>query len=62
MAVEFRKPTDEETSALAKALKRNAADGTPLHLDALTTGWIPGSDEIADDEVIAAIKSVPCHY
>jgi len=60
--IEFRKPTAEETKTLAEALRRNASEGTPLHLDPLTTGWIPGADEIRDDEVIDAIRSVPCHY
>jgi hypothetical protein len=26
------------------------------------TGFIGTADEITDDEVISAIKSVPCHY
>jgi len=62
MGIEFKKLTPEESSRLAEALKRNAKDGAPLHSDPLTTGWIPGSDEVTEDEVITAIKSVPVHY
>jgi hypothetical protein len=62
MGVEFRKATEAETTALADALRGNALSGKPLHMDPLTTGWIPGSDEITEDEVISAIKSVPTHY
>ena len=62
MGIDFRKPTEAEVGALAEALRRNATDATPLHLDPLHTGWIPGEDEIRDDAIVDAIRSVPCHY
>jgi len=62
VGIEFRKPTVEETQQLGEALRRNADEGKPLHMDPLTTGWRPGEDEITDAEVISAIRSVPCHY
>lgn len=62
MGIEFKPLAKEESTALLEALRRNASDGTPLHMDPLTTGWTPGADEIETDELIRAIKSVPCHY
>ena len=60
--IDFKKMSTEETQRLADALRRNSAEGAPLHMDPLTTGWTPGLDEIADAEVVDAIRSVPCHY
>lgn len=60
--MEFKKMDEAEIQRLQKALRDNVENGTPLRMDPLTTGWQPGADEIDDDEVISAIKSVPCHY
>ena len=39
------------------------ADGNRvLLLDPRDTSFAGTSDEVTDDEVISAIKSVPCHY
>jgi hypothetical protein len=62
MGITFTKPTPAETQALAEALRRNGTNGTTLHQDPLTTGWMPGADEVTDDDVISAIQSVPTHY
>jgi hypothetical protein len=59
--VEFRKLNEAEAQKLKKALNDNV-EGKPMRMDPLTTGWQPGEDEIGDEEVINAIKSVPCHY
>lgn len=55
-------PTKTETRELAEALRRNAKEGTPLFMDPLTTGWRPGEDEVTDEEVVDAVRSVPTHY
>jgi hypothetical protein len=60
--MEFKKLDEAESKALQKALRDNVEKGKPLRMDVLTTGWQPGEDEVTDDEVIASIKSVPCHY
>lgn len=62
MGMQFKPLTPEETKQLAEALRGNAEKGTPLHMDALTTGWRPGEDEIGTEEVVNAIKSIPSHY
>ena len=59
--MEFKVLPKEEAEALRKALERNT-EGVPLHLDPLTTGWRPGEDELSDEAVVDAIKSVPVHY
>lgn len=63
MGVEFKKLEKEESARLKEALRRNAEEGRALHMDPLTTGWAPGQDEVqSEEEVLNAIKSVPCHY
>lgn len=54
-------PLDEkERDALTKALKSNAEDGAPIYMDPKTTRFTEMNPH--DEEVIAAIRSVPCHY
>ena len=60
--MEFKKMDEGESQRLQKALRDNVEHGKPLRMDVLTTGWQPGEDEVSDEEVIASIKSVPCHY
>lgn len=62
MGVDFRPLETEERNRLADALRRNATDGAALRLNPLDTSWVPGEATVTDDEVIAAIRSVPCHY
>ena len=51
-----------EQSRLADALRRNAGDGAALLTDRRDTTFAGVTDQVTDDEVIFAIKSVPCHY
>lgn len=60
MGIEFTPLEKEESDKLRKALKENAETGKALRMDPLTTGWRPGEDEV--DDVVDAIKSIPCHY
>lgn len=63
MGVKFTKVTHEEAEKLGAALRDNVEKNKPLMMDALTTGWKPGADEdLSDESVIDAIRSVPCHY
>jgi len=63
MGVEFKKLSTEESTRLRDALRRNAEQGAPLQMDALTTGWKSDDGlEPTDQECIDAIRSVPCHY
>ena len=60
--MDFIKLSESEVKALGANLRSNAKDNKPMFMDPLTTGWIPGQDEITDEETINAIKSVPTHY
>lgn len=63
MGVEFKKLTTEESAKLRTAILDNAERGKAIKMDALTTGWSPGDDEeSAEEQLINAIHSVPCHY
>ena len=54
-------PAAERDKLLAE-LRRNATAGAAIRMNPLDTGWVPGGDEPTDEEVIASIASVPCHY
>jgi len=60
--MDFRPATTQERERLAAALRRNAGDGAALLLDRRDTSFVGTTEEVADHEVITAIKSVPCHY
>jgi hypothetical protein len=62
--MQFTPASPAERDALAAALRRNGTDGAALLLDRRDTTF-RGTGELTvptDDEVITAIKSVPCHY
>ena len=60
--MDFR-PLDElERKQLVGALRGNAEQGRVLLLDRRDTSFIGSADEVPDEEVISAIRSVPCHY
>lgn len=60
--MDFRPLTEMERNDLVNALRGNAQDGLTVLMDRATTEFIGTTDEIPDDEVINAIRSVPCHY
>lgn len=60
--MDFRPLNDTERRQLIGALRGNAESGTALLMDRRDTSFLGISDEVPDDEVINAIKSVPCHY
>ncbi len=60
--MDFR-PLDElERKQLTNALRGNAEQGRVLLLDRRDTSFAGSADEVPDEEVISAIRSVPCHY
>lgn len=62
--MDFRPLNDTERRQLISALRGNANDGAALLIDRKDTsfaGTAP-TEEVTDEEVINAIKSVPCHY
>ena len=60
--MDYRALNDIEREHLIAALRENASEGRAILMDRKDTSFVGTADEIADEEVISAIKSVPCHY
>jgi len=60
--MDFRPLNELERKQLVNALRGNAEQGRVLLLDRRDTSFAGSADEVPDEEVISAIKSVPCHY
>jgi len=62
--MDFRPLSEVERRQLVTALRGNADTGIALLMDRCTTSFLgtAEADEVPDEEVINAIKSVPCHY
>jgi hypothetical protein len=59
--MDFRPLLDTERQRLLTALRGNA-EGRAILTDRHDTSFVGIADEVPDEEVISAIKSVPCHY
>jgi hypothetical protein len=60
--MDFRPLNDTERRQLIGALRGNAEGGIAILMDRRSTMFAGTTDEVTDEEVISAIKSVPCHY
>jgi hypothetical protein len=60
--MDFRPLNDSERRQLVSALRGNAESDTAILIDRGDTSFAGIADEVTDEEVISAIKSVPCHY
>ena len=60
--MDFRPLNETERRQLITALRGNADRGTALLMDRKDTSFVGVTEEVPDEEVINAIKSVPCHY
>jgi len=60
--MDFRPLNETERRQLITALRGNADRGTALLMDRKDTSFVGATEEVPDEEVINAIKSVPCHY
>ena len=60
--MDFRPLSDVERRQLISALRGNAENDRAILMDRRTTSFAGTTDEVTDEEVITAIKSVPCHY
>jgi len=60
--MDFRPLSELERRQLIGALRGNAEQGRVLLMDRRDTSFIGTAEEVPDEEVINAIKSVPCHY
>jgi len=60
--MDFRPLNDTERRTLISALRGNADNNRAILTDRRDTSFAGTTDEVSDEEVIRAIKSVPCHY
>lgn len=60
--MDFRPLNDNQRQQLIDALRGNAEQDRAILMDRRDTSFIGTADEVTDEEVISAIKSVPCHY
>jgi len=60
--MDFRTLNDTERRQLISSLRGNAENNRAILIDRRDTSFLGTADEVPDDEVINAIKSVPCHY
>ena len=61
-SMDFRPLNDTERRQLITALRGNAEHERSILMDRRDTSFVGAVDEVTDEEVISAIKSVPCHY
>ena len=60
--MDFRPLNDTERRQLLEALRGNAQDNLTILMDKKDTTFAGTTPDVTDEEVISAIKSVPCHY
>ncbi len=59
--MDFRPIAEKERQDLIEALRSNV-QGKTILMATRNTSFAGVTDEVGDEEVISAIKSVPCHY
>jgi hypothetical protein len=60
--MDFRPLNDVERRQLISSLRGNADNNRAILMDRRDTSFVGTIEEVPDEEVINAIKSVPCHY
>ena len=60
--MDFRPLNADERQKLIDALRGNADQSRTILMSQRDTSFAGTTDEVTDEEVISAIKSVPCHY
>ena len=60
--MDFRPLDDTARRELLTALRGTAEADRAILTDPKDTSFTGSTDEVTDEEVISAIKSVPCHY
>jgi len=60
--MDFRPLNDVERRQLIPALRGNAENNLAILTDRQDTTFAGVAEDVTDDEVIQAIKSVPTHY
>jgi len=60
--MDFRPLNADERQRLIDALRGNSESNRAILMNQRDTSFAGSADEVTDEEVISAIKSVPCHY
>ena len=60
--MDYRPLIETERRQLLAALRGNAEQGSAILMDRRDTRFAGMAEDATDEEVITAIKSVPCHY
>ena len=60
--MDFRPLNDLERRQLVNALRGNAESDRAILLNRRDTSFLGAAEEVPEEEVINAIRSVPCHY
>ncbi len=60
--MDFRPLAEVERRQLIDALRSNVESDRAILMDRRDTSFAGSSDDATDEEVIFAIRSVPCHY
>ena len=59
--MDFRPLNDTERRSLLAALRSNVQDNRAILMDRRNTRFVGTAEDVTDDEVLTALKSVPCH-
>ncbi len=60
--MDFRPLAETERRQLITALRGHADRGVALLIDSKDTSYGGTADDVPDEQVVVAVKSVPCHY
>jgi hypothetical protein len=60
--MDFHPLSDTERTELLTALRGNAEQDRAILTSRRNTSFAGTTEDVTDDEVITAIRSVPCHY
>ena len=60
--MDFRPLAEAERRQLLTALRGHADRGTALLIDPRDTSYAGTADDVPDEQVVVAVKSVPVHY
>jgi hypothetical protein len=60
--MDFRPLSDTERRRLLTALRESADSGRAILTNPRDTSFAGSPEGVADEEVISAVQSVPCHY
>jgi hypothetical protein len=60
--MDFRPLSEVERGQLIASLRGNVENDWAILVDRRDTSFAGTAEEVPDEEVINAIKSVPCHY